>query len=48
MQYGDAATILSAVSELNTHFDGYDIVPKIREMRSSVARLRDELTKVSR
>jgi len=44
-KYSQAAEILVAVSDLNTHFDGYDNVPKIREMRAMVTRLRDELTK---
>lgn len=45
-QYREAANLLDAVNELNKHFDGYErTVPKIRELKSSVARTRDALTK---
>jgi hypothetical protein len=44
-QYSDAAKILVAVNELNDYFNSHDDVPKIKEMRASVARVKDALTK---
>ena len=44
-QYSDAAKILVAVNELNDYFNSHDAVPKIQEMRASVARVKDALTK---
>ena len=44
-QYREAANLLEAVIQLSSHFAKYRAVPKIAELRLSVDRTRDDLTK---
>lgn len=44
-QYNDAAKILIVINDLNDYFNSHDAVPKIHEMRASVSRVKDTLTK---
>ena len=43
-QYREAGNLLQAVNELYSHFDGYDEIPKIAELRNSVVETKDDLT----
>eukprot|EP00753_Platysulcus_tardus_P003080 PLAT12242.1.p1 GENE.PLAT12242.1~~PLAT12242.1.p1 ORF type:complete len:894 (-),score=458.83 PLAT12242.1:72-2753(-) len=44
-QYEQAAELLLAVSSLYTHFDAYEAVPRIRNVRERVGNIRHELEK---
>ena len=43
-QYREAGNLLQAVNELYNHFEGYDEIPKIAELRNSVVDTKDDLT----